>query len=67
VKVRFTLRAAADLDHILAYIDKRSPPGARRVQARIQAIVDLIALHPQAGRITSRRLLRRVVVHPYPI
>ena len=66
MKLRFTLRATEELDQILAHIDKRSPHGARRVKARIQTIVDLIALHPQTGRMTSRRRLRRVVVHPYP-
>jgi len=66
VKLRYTLRAAEELDQILAFIDKRSPAGARQVKARIQAIVDLIALHPRAGRMTGRRRLRRVVVDPYP-
>ena len=51
---------------ILSYIDERSPRGALQVKARIQAIIDLIALHPMAGRLTTRRSLRRVVVHPYP-
>ena len=29
-------------------------------------MIDLIALHPNAGLLTSRRRLRRIVVHPYP-
>jgi plasmid stabilization system protein ParE len=66
VKLRFTLRAAEELDQILSYIDKRSPQGARHLKARIQAIIDLIAVHPHAGRLTSNRRLRRAVVHPYP-
>jgi toxin ParE1/3/4 len=66
VKLRYTLRAAEELDHVLSLIDQRSPQGARQVKARIQAIVDLIAMHPHAGQLTSKRRLRRVVVHPYP-
>ncbi len=50
---------------MLSYIGDRSPEGARRVKARIQAVIDLIASHPQSGQFTSTRL-RRVVVHPHP-
>jgi toxin ParE1/3/4 len=66
VKLRYTLRAAEELDQILSYIDERSPQGAHHVKTRIEAIVDLIALHPHSGRLTNTRRLRRVVVHPYP-
>jgi len=33
VKLRYTRRAAAELEEVLAYIEERSPRGARRVQA----------------------------------
>jgi toxin ParE1/3/4 len=66
VKLRYTLRAAQELEHVLSYIDERSPQGARQVKARIQATIELIALHPKAGQLTSKRRLRRVVAHPYP-
>jgi toxin ParE1/3/4 len=36
------------------------------VQARIQAIVDLLLRHPRAGQLTSNGRLRRLVVSPYP-
>ncbi|HEY1454181.1 MAG TPA: type II toxin-antitoxin system RelE/ParE family toxin [Roseiarcus sp.] len=65
MKLRYTLRAAEELQ-VLSYIDKRSPQGAHHVKARIKAITDLIALHPNAGQLTNSRGLRRVVVHPYP-
>jgi toxin ParE1/3/4 len=48
------------------YIDERSPRGADQVKARIQATIGLIALHPRAGKLTSKRRLRRVVAYPYP-
>jgi toxin ParE1/3/4 len=42
VRLRYTPRAAAELDEVLAYIEARSPQGARRVQMRIQLIIDLL-------------------------
>jgi toxin ParE1/3/4 len=66
VKLRYTLRAAQELEQVLSYIDDRSPEGARRVRARIQAVIDLIASHPQSGQLTSAGRLRRIVVHPHP-
>jgi toxin ParE1/3/4 len=66
VKLRYTLRAAEELDQVLSYIDERSPQGAHHVRTRIETILDLIALHPHAGQLTNIRALRRVVAHPYP-
>jgi len=66
VKLRYTLRAAAELDEILSFIDERSPQGARGVKARIQAMEALLLQHPQAGHLTSKSGLRRMVVYPYP-
>jgi toxin ParE1/3/4 len=43
VKLRYTLRGAVELDEVLAYIAARSPQGARRVQARIQVIINLLS------------------------
>ena len=50
----------------MAYIEERSPLGAQRVQARIQAIIDLLLRHPRVGQLTSNSRLRRLVVSPYP-
>jgi toxin ParE1/3/4 len=66
VKLRYTLRAAAELNEVLAYIEERSPRGARHVQARIQTIINLLLQHPHAGQLTSNGRLRRMVVSPYP-
>jgi plasmid stabilization system protein ParE len=49
VKLRYTPRAAAELDEVLAYIEERSPLGARHVQARIQAIIELLLRHPHSA------------------
>lgn len=66
MKLRYTLRAAAELDEVLSYIEERSPRGARRVQTRIQLIINLLLRHPHAGQLTSKGRLRRMVAFPYP-
>ncbi len=66
MKLRYTLKAAGELESILAYLDERSPQGARRVKSRLQEVTALILQHPEAGLLTSRRGLRRIVAYPYP-
>jgi plasmid stabilization system protein ParE len=66
VKLRYTRRAAVELEEVLAYIEEQSPQGARHVQARIKAITDLLLQHPKAGHLTSNGRLRRMVASPYP-
>lgn len=66
MKLRYTRRAAADLDEVLAAIVERSPQGARHVKIRIQEMIALLLQHPQAGRLTSKSQLRRMVAYPFP-
>jgi plasmid stabilization system protein ParE len=66
VKVRYTLPALADLTSILDYIAAYSPQGAKRVQARIQAIVNLLPTHPYIGARTADPVIRRLNTSPYP-
>jgi toxin ParE1/3/4 len=66
VKIRYTAPALADLDSVLDYIAARSPQGAKRVQARIQAAIDLLAIHPRIGIRTNDPSIRRLTVLPYP-
>ena len=54
MKLRYTLRAAAELDEVLTDIAARSPQGARRVQARILAIITLLLQYPSAGQRTTK-------------
>jgi len=42
VKLRYTLPALAELNSILDYIAAHSPRGAKRVQRRLQSIIDLL-------------------------
>jgi plasmid stabilization system protein ParE len=66
VKLRYTLPAVADLDANLDYIAAHSPRGARRVQGRIQAIIDLLLLYPNIGIRRDDPVVRRMTTPPYP-
>jgi toxin ParE1/3/4 len=66
VKLRYTIRAAAEPDEILTSIDERSPQGAWHVKERLRAVIDLLLQYPESGRLTSKGSLRRVVAYPYP-
>jgi toxin ParE1/3/4 len=66
VKLRYTLPAVADLSAILDYIAAQSPQGAHRVQARIQALTELLLQYPHIGRRTSDPTIRRMTTTPYP-
>jgi toxin ParE1/3/4 len=65
-RLRYTLPALADLDSVLDYIAARSPQGARRVQTRIQAVIDLPTQHPFIGTRTNDPAIRRMTTSPYP-
>lgn len=66
VKLRYTIRGAAELDEVLADLARKSPQGARHVQMRILEIINLLLQRPYMGRVASRGRLRRLVAHPYP-
>ena len=67
MKLRYTRPALADLESILDYIAAHSPQGARRVQGHLQAVIDLLLVHPRIGRRTDDPLTRRMTAarHPY--
>lgn len=66
MKVRYTLPALADLNSILDHIAAQSPTGAKRVQARIRALIDFLLLYPHVGVRTDDPAIRRLVTTPYP-
>ena len=66
MRLRYTLPALADLSAILDYIAAHSPQGARRVQAGIQALTDLLLQHSHIGRRTADPAIRRMTTTPYP-
>ena len=66
MKVRYTRPALVDLEEVLRYIAQESPQGARRVQARIRAVIRLLADHPYIGTATDDPPIRRMTTTPYP-
>ena len=66
VKLRYTLPALADLGSILDYIAAQSPHGAKRVEARLQAIIALLQVYPDVGVRTDDPVIRRLMTAPYP-
>ena len=66
MRLRYTRLALADLESVLDYIAQHSPQGARRVQSRIQTIVDVLSQHPHIGTRTNDPTIRRMTVLPYP-
>ena len=66
MRLRYTLPALADLNGVLDYIAAASPQGARRVHARIQAVIELLVLHPHIGTRTDEPTIRRMTALPYP-
>ncbi|WP_158811355.1 type II toxin-antitoxin system RelE/ParE family toxin [Beijerinckia sp. L45] len=66
MNVRFTKTALRQLQSALAYIADRDPDAARRVAGRVQTIIELLGLHPEAGEATDRSSQRRIATTPYP-
>jgi plasmid stabilization system protein ParE len=64
--LRYTLPALADLDQILDYVVAQSPRGARNVQHRIHAVIDLLLQYPYIGAPTADPSIRRITTPPYP-
>jgi toxin ParE1/3/4 len=66
VKLRYTRPALDDLNAILDYIAASSPQGAKRVQRRIQDVLDLLIDHPAIGSRTDDPVIRRLTTPPFP-
>lgn len=66
MRLRYTLPALFDLEHILAYLSQHSAQGAGRVQSRIKAVTELILRHPHIGVRTEDPAIRRINASPYP-
>jgi toxin ParE1/3/4 len=66
VKLRFTKRAARQIDAIIDHIAVESPQGARRVRERMHTVTALLVDHPHMGQLTDLENVRRAIVSPYP-
>jgi toxin ParE1/3/4 len=67
VRLRYTPEAADELERILDGVAEKSPYGARRVQARIQAAIGRLLEQPGSGSPTDLRPMRRTLASPYLI
>ena len=66
VKLRYTAKAADDLEHIINYLLEQSPQGARKVLARIHTLTNLLRQRPYIGRRIGVQEIRRLPIRPYP-
>ena len=64
--IRYSRRAAAELDGVLNSIGEQSPQGAAKVKARLLALIAALPEQPRMGRLTRKPNVRRVVATPYP-
>jgi plasmid stabilization system protein ParE len=66
VRVRYTLTAARQIEAALDFLAQTSPRAASGLQERILSVVRLLQVHPQAGRSTSKRGIRRFPLSSFP-
>jgi plasmid stabilization system protein ParE len=66
MKIRYSPRARSDLVEILAYLDERSPQGARNVKRAISRAITLIGRHPKIGRLSGVQETRVLPAGRYP-
>jgi len=66
MRVRWLRTALRNLDHHAAYIAKDNPIAAQHAVQRIQTAVDLLADHPDMGRIGRVPLTRELIVGGTP-
>ncbi len=68
MKLCYTPLTLADLSPVFGYIAAHSPQNARRAQAWLQAIIDLLLLHPgiDTCMLPSGAQRRRLNLRPSP-
>ena len=65
MKLRFTLRATANLIEIADYIRGHGPAAAERVRAAIYQSLETLLLFPQVGRRQKAEGVRKLVTRKY--
>jgi plasmid stabilization system protein ParE len=67
MRLRYSPRAARDLDSIFQYLSERSPRGAANVMAAIFAATEFIRRHPEAApKVPRIPGIRGVIAPRYP-
>ncbi len=68
MKVVFTQPSLDELDEILTFLATRSRPAAQMFASHVEALADLLARWPEAGRRVERRPdLRVAAVRRFPV
>jgi hypothetical protein len=65
VKLRYTPRAATELDKVLSDIELESR-GLFALRRRVRSIINLILQYPHAAPLRSKRGIRCIAVYSYP-
>jgi plasmid stabilization system protein ParE len=65
MKLRFTLRATADLAEIIEYIRARNPAAADRVSAAVDRNLQTLARFPRIGRRQRVEGVRKFITSPF--
>jgi toxin ParE1/3/4 len=66
MRVRYTLRALADLEAIYAYLDERAPAAARSVKATIERRIAMLADFALMAPTTDEPGIRELTLVRYP-
>lgn len=70
LRLRWSLKAADDLEELLDFVGERSPQAAARLAGEIRDLIRRLPEHPRLGRKVpsyDRDDLRERFVHPYRI
>ncbi len=66
MRLRYTLSARGDLDHIFRTIAEDNPKAALRVETHIRAAIEMLPTWPELGLKTDTNDVRRLPVVRYP-
>jgi plasmid stabilization system protein ParE len=69
MKVRYTLRARADLEEIYEYLEKQQPTAAQHLKSAIERQIGLLIHFPYMAPTTDEAGVRELTLarHPYKI
>jgi toxin ParE1/3/4 len=69
MRVRYTLRAQADLDAIFTYLDARAPAATQSVKSTIERRIALLGEFPHIAPETEVRGIHELTIirHPYQV
>ena len=66
MRLRYSRRALAQVDEIVAYIAKEDPRAAAAFGARVDGLALLLTRYPSIGRPTNLDEIRTISLRPYP-